>query len=167
VSEILYGDRLAPEQWREIEAGEDKPFGEDGLQWRDVERSVALREDGVLVAHVGLSIAEIEAGARRLPVVGFGGVIVTRRLRGTGVMRRVMEPALERAAALGPDHAMLFCSEANGRRYARFGFARIDAPVYAEQPTGRVRMPEQAMWRPLREGATWPSGDVRVLGLPF
>ena len=36
-----------------------------------------------------------------------------------------------------------------------------------EQPGGETQLLMGAMWRPLREGATWPEGDVRVLGLPF
>jgi hypothetical protein len=79
-----------------------------------------------------------------------------------------VEAALERAAALGPERALLFCSLENSRRYSRFGFRAIAAPVVADQPDGTtVEMGEVCMWRPLRAGATWPDGPVRLLALPF
>jgi hypothetical protein len=51
--------------------------------------------------------------------------------------------------------------------YGRVGFAEIAAPVWADQPGVRVRVPMRAMWRPLREGARWPPGRVDVHGAPF
>jgi hypothetical protein len=82
-------------------------------------------------------------------------------------MRRVMDAAMARAEELGPAFAMLFCSVANSRRYARFGFREIGATVTAEQPGGTVDMDGVSMWRALEDGAAWPDGPVRVRGLPF
>jgi hypothetical protein len=62
---------------------------------------------------------------------------------------------------------MLWCSEKNVPLYARFGFEAISAPVTVEQPGGETQLLMGAMWRPLREGVSWPDGDVRVAGLPF
>ena len=70
-------------------------------------------------------------------MVGVGGVIVNRDHRGKGQLRPVFEAALERAATLGPDTAMLFCAEWNVALYAHFGFIEIDAPVTVDQPDGR------------------------------
>jgi predicted N-acetyltransferase YhbS len=151
----------------ELAAGEAHPFGVNDLQWRESERYLALRDDGRLVAAAGLVVAAVEAGGDVFEVVGVGGVIVARPRRGEGLMRRVMDAALTRAEELGPAFAMLFCSLGNSARYARFGFRRIEARVTAEQPDRIVEMGDASMWRPLREGATWPAGPVRVLGLPF
>ena len=59
---------------------------------------------------------------------------------------------------------MLFCAERNVALYARFGFAVIEAPVIAQQPDGPLVMPMPAMWRPLREGVTWPVGPRQAAG---
>jgi predicted N-acetyltransferase YhbS len=168
---------LTDDQRAELAAGEAYPFGATALRWREPDRYVAMRHEGRLVAAVGLVIAEVQAvgladadaapEARTFPVVGIGGVIVARPHRGQGLMRKTLDAALETAATLGPDHAMLFCSRANAPRYARFGFQPIAARVTAEQPGGTVEMGEAAMWRPLKAGATWPQTEIRVLGLPF
>jgi predicted N-acetyltransferase YhbS len=157
---------MTPEGRAELAAGEANPFGINDLQWRESERYLALRDDGKLVAAAGLVVVTVEAGSA-FDVVGVGGVIVARPRRGQGLMRRVMEAAMARAEQLGPAFAMLFCSAANSRRYARFGFREITATVTAEQPDRIVTMGEVCMWRPLRADATWPSGPIRVRGLPF
>jgi predicted N-acetyltransferase YhbS len=101
-------------------------------------------------------------------VVGFGGVIVTRKRRGQGLARRVMEAAIADAAELGPERGLLFCRPDRAGLYTKLGFANVDAPVEVGQ-TGdrRVAMPLDTMWRPLRPGASWPDGPVSLPGLPF
>jgi GNAT superfamily N-acetyltransferase len=158
---------LTDEQWDELRAGEERPWGSDGLEWQSKERLLALRVDGRLVALAGWSIVEIEAGSEAFEVVGLGAVMVSRPQRGKGYARRVLEPWLERAASLGPARAALFCAPHNVGLYARFGFAELRAVVTADQPTGPVTMPGAFMWRPLRPGAIWPDGPIRVRGLPF
>jgi GNAT superfamily N-acetyltransferase len=161
---------LTADQWAEIVAGEPDPFGAEGLhlQWLPKERFFLLRgTDGKLAAATGLVVADVEAGGETFAVVGVGAVIVSSSQRGRGLMRRVLDAALEAAPSLGPDRAMLFCSPANVARYGRFGFHVIDSRVVAQQPAGPVDMPPAAMWRPLRPGATWPAGPVRLPGPPF
>jgi len=165
--ELVELEGLTKEDRAALAAGEAHPFGVNDLQWRESDRYFALREHGSLVAAAGLVVAQVEVDDDVFDVVGVGGVIVARPHRGAGLMRRVLDAALERAARLGPLHAMLFCSRANAPRYARFGFHPIEAAVTADQPGRTVQMGEVAMWRPLREGAAWPDGRVRVLGLPF
>jgi predicted N-acetyltransferase YhbS len=167
VIEVVELEGLTPVDEADLAAGEDEPFGDIELDWREPERYLALRDDGRLVAAAGLLVAPVEAGGDVFDVVGVGGVLVAAPRRGQGLMRRVLDAALERAEALGPAFAMLFCSDDNAARYARFGFREIDARVTAAQPGGTVEMDEVSMWRPLRDGARWPDGDVSVLGLPF
>jgi hypothetical protein len=82
-------------------------------------------------------------------------------------MSRLVQPVLALAQSMGPDRAMLFCRPELVALYRRLAFVEIAAPVWADQPQGRVQMPMPAMWRALREGAGWPAGGVDVRGLPF
>jgi predicted N-acetyltransferase YhbS len=144
------------------------PFGLDDvtIEWRRKTHHTVQRDaDGRPIAHVGLLVTEVQVGEQTLEVVGVGGVIVTHSQRGKGLLRPLLEAALGRD--LGPERAMLWCSTANAEIYARFGFEQITAPVTVEQSAGPYVMPIPTMWKPLRAGATWPAGDVRVPGLPF
>jgi hypothetical protein len=107
----------------------------------------------------------VNAGGEAFAVVGVGGVIVNRLHRGQGLLRPLLDAALGRE--LGPDRAMLWCTAKNAALYAHLGFKTIGAPVLVRQSTGELEMPLVAMWKPLRRGATWPAGTVRVPGPPF
>jgi predicted GNAT family N-acyltransferase len=100
-------------------------------------------------------------------VVGLGSVIVTRPLRGRGLVSELLDPLLAVANEMGPGRAMLFCRPELVPLYERFDFVEITEPVWVDQPQGRVEMPMSAMWRPLRDGVGWPGGRVDVRGLPF
>ena len=157
--------RLPRELWDELIGGEEDPFGvgDDPTEWRRKEHFSVLYDEQRPVAAAGLVVVETDHG----DVVGVGGVIVNRDYRDQGHLRPVLDAALERAATLGPDIAMLFTAEWNVSLYAHFGFREISAPVTVDQPGGPIEMSDHAMWRPLREGAGWPDGPVRVRGLPF
>jgi len=169
--ELVELGALTEQDWAGLEDGEHEPFGPVGarLAWRPKDRHVGLRApDGRLVAVAGAMVAAIEVeGAQGFEVVGVGSVIVTRSLRGRGLLSRLFEPLLALAEGLGPERAMLFCRPELVELYRRRGFIEIDAPVWVDQPGGRIEMPLAAMWRALRDGAEWPPGRVDVRGLPF
>lgn len=155
----------------ELEGDEIDPFdGRDTkLQWRRKERHIALRgDDGRLVASTGVLLAEIQVGDGPVtPVVGIGGVIVVAAHRGQGLANRVIVEALRLAATLGPDLVILFCHRDRAGLYMRHQFVEIPKPVLVQQPDGFVEIPEVAMWRALRESASLPPGQFRLLSLPF
>jgi predicted GNAT family N-acyltransferase len=170
--EVLELGPLTEHDWDNVLDGEREPFGPEGarLKWRPKDRHVVLRApDGGIVAVAGALVAEVTVeAAGRFEVVGIGSVIVTRRLRGTGLMLLVFEPLLRLAERMGPDRAMLFCRSELVALYRRFAFTVITGPVRADQPDGQIEMPQVAMWRPLHEGVSeWPPGRVDVLGQPF
>jgi predicted GNAT family N-acyltransferase len=169
--ELVQLGPLTEQDWTDLVGSEHEPFGAmgAGIVWRPKDRHVALRApDGRLVAAAGVVVAAIEiAGAAGFKVVGVGSVIVTRSLRGQGLLSRLVEPLMRLAEEMGPDRAMLFCRPELVALYRRWGFVEIAAPVGADQPDGRIEMPQAAMWRPLRHGAEWPPGRVDVVGLPF
>ncbi|HVS28774.1 MAG TPA: GNAT family N-acetyltransferase [Solirubrobacteraceae bacterium] len=169
--ELVTLSALTDQDWAELEDGEPEPFGPvgAGLAWRPKDRHIGLRApDGRLVAVAGAVIATIEVeGAEPFEVVGLGSMIVTRSQRGRGLMSRLVEPVLALAGGMGPDRAMIFCRPELVGLYRRLAFAEITAQVWADQPDGRVEMPEPAMWRALRQDAEWPQGRADVRGLPF
>jgi predicted GNAT family N-acyltransferase len=158
-------------EWDAVLDGEQQAWGPDGedFSWADKQRHVGVLDDeGRPLALAGVLVADVAVGdGEAFPAVGIGGVIVTRAMRGNGLATLLLEAAMRLAGELGPDRAMLFCGDPLTRFYARFGFALIDARVSAEQPAGPVVMPMRAMWAPLTDGASWPAGDVEVLGEPF
>ncbi|MFF2660311.1 GNAT family N-acetyltransferase [Kitasatospora sp. NPDC058032] len=140
-----------------------------GFTWRSKEHHVGIRAepDGRLVAHAGLVVLPLSAGGRHLDVVGLGGVAVAAERRGQGLARAVVDGALVRARALGPQVAILFCLPEVAGLYARLGWRPVEGPVEVEQPAGPVVMPLRSMWFPLHEGAQWPEGAVRLHSLPM
>jgi predicted GNAT family N-acyltransferase len=163
---------LTEGDWADLLAGEAHAFGEigEGLSWRPKDRHVGLRtDDGRLVAAAGVVVAAVEVDrAERFDVVGVGSVIVTRSLRGRGLTSSLFGPLWDLVRTAGPERAMLFCRRELVALYsARLRFVEIAAPVWADQPQGRVRMPMAAMWRAVRAGVEWPAGRVDVRGLPF
>ncbi len=156
--------------WRALQGEEPQPWGgeAEALAWAPKTSYVGVPgEDGELLAIAAALVADVTAGGQPFPVVGVGGVIVRPDMRGRGLARMVVEAILALAGRLGPERAMLFCREPLVAMYERFGFQRIEEPVTAAQPGGRIEMPLRAMWRPLHPGARWPAGPVALLGEPF
>jgi predicted GNAT family N-acyltransferase len=163
---------LTESDWEELQAGEHEPFGPVGakLAWRPKDRHIGLRDPGGrLVAVAGAVLADVEVeSVGAFQVVGLGSLIVTRAARGTGLMSEVVDPLLRLAEGMGPERGMIFCRPELVALYARIGFIEITAPVWADQPPGRIEMPLSSMWRPLRDGVpAWPAGRVDVRGEPF
>jgi predicted N-acetyltransferase YhbS len=162
---------LTPELRKQLEGDERDPWDAGRvppMEWREKEEHVGLRDErGRLVANAGLLVVDVEVGGSRFPVVGLGGVIVNRRYRGRGLSLRVLEAALAKAAALGPDFMLLFCHDDRVELYRRLRFAVVDAEVLVWSGGGDVAMPMRTMWRALRSGATWPDGRVAVQSQPF
>lgn len=164
-------DRRSEPYWDELIAGEHEPFGSVGEQmvWREKTRNVGVREDdGRLVAAAGAVLAEVKVGQEpSFQLAGLGGLIVTRSARGRGLARLLAVRLLEIAGELKMERAMLFCRPELTLLYAQFGFITIEAPVWVDQPEGRVEMPMPAMWSALGSNAGWPPGRVDLLGEPF
>lgn len=158
VRAALHGDEVDA-----FDAGRIRP-----LQWQAKDRNVVLRyDDGTHVAAAGTVVAEVDVIGQRFSVVGLGGVMVRAADRGRGLAREIVTATLQRARSDGPAFALLFCHEDRTGLYRKLGFTVIDDPVTVEQPEGPIAIPMVAMWRALHDGAIWPPGPVRVLGLPF
>ncbi|MFJ8039752.1 hypothetical protein ACIRBX_04450 [Kitasatospora sp. NPDC096147] len=88
-------------------------------------------------------------------------------MRGRGLARLVVGGALERAAGLGPEPAIVFCRPDEAGLYAALDRREITGPVEVEQPGGPVVMPLLTRWHPLRDGAGRPAGAVWLHALPI
>lgn len=154
----------------EILGDGDDPFGvaSAGLTWLPKDEHFGVRHDDRLVAHAGLLRLPVAAGDAEIEVVGVGGVAVAPSMQGRGLARLVVTAALEYARTMGPRHALLFCRPPLVPLYQRLGWHQLDGDVLVEQPEGRlVAMPLRTMVTPLRDGARWPSGPVRLFSLPM
>lgn len=164
-------DPQAEPYWEELLAGEREPWGGVGerLSWREKTRNIGLRDDdGTLLAAGGAVLAQLHTATHPpFEVVGLGGLVVRSSARGRGLARELAEHLLLLARELPAERAMLFCEPRLMELYREFGFRAITEPVWVEQPGGRVKMPLSAMWRPLREGADWPPGELYLDGEPF
>jgi predicted N-acetyltransferase YhbS len=168
--ELVEMGNISEHDWNGLIDGEHQPWGAEGaaLQWREKDRYVGLRAaDGRLLAVAGTVVVGVEVGGHAFPVVGLGGLIVTRSERGAGLMSRLVGPLLALAAQLGPERGMLFCRPELVAVYERLQFHLIADPVWADGPRGRIEMPMSAMWRTLHGPAQWPAGVVEVEGTPF
>lgn len=168
--ELLELRQLTTEDRSQLEGDEQDPYETDalGLSWRGKDIYLAVRSAGQLVAAAGLVTAHVCVEGRGMfEVIGLGDVIVERSHRGAGYGRLVIENALGRAGKSGAQFAMLFCDGTDARLYRKFDFREIRNAVTVDQPAGRLRMPLMAMWRGLTAGASWPEGEVKLVGLPF
>jgi len=167
-------EEVTDEQWAEIIGDEIEPWGGgvgERMSWREKGWYVAAESwDDTLAALAGATVAGVDVeGDGSFDVLGIGGVFVRASKRGHGLALLVVKELLRRAEedTSSVDRAMLFCRPHLTGLYRKFGFREIEAPVWAEQPDGRVEMPMPAMWRALAEHAQWPAGRVDLRGLPF
>ena len=58
-------------------------------------------------------------------------------------------------------------SAISAKKYAELAEAPYGEPVLVDQPSGVQEMPWVTMWRPLKQGATFEDGIVKLRGLPF
>ncbi|MFD8916135.1 GNAT family N-acetyltransferase [Streptomyces sp. NPDC059575] len=158
-----------PADQAEILGDGPDPFGvaDTGLTFLPKETHFGIRLNGRLVAHTGLLKLPLSLGPLTTEVIGIGGVAVAPDLRGQGLARRVLTTALTHARTLGPHHGLLFCRPPLVPLYERLGWHALTVDVTVEQPEGAALMPLRTMWTPLRDGAEWPDGAVRLLSYPM
>jgi GNAT superfamily N-acetyltransferase len=163
---------LSVGEWIGLTGREGAPFGaaSAGLEFRPKDRHVGYRNgDGRLEAVVGVTVVRVDVESHgTFDVVGVGGLIIRKELRGRKLAAPLMDAVKRVAEGMGPELAMIFCDHTLVTLYENRGYAAIAAPVWVDQPRGRVVMPVPAMWRRLRAtGPAWPEGRVDVRGLPF
>ncbi|MFE5584449.1 GNAT family N-acetyltransferase [Kitasatospora sp. NPDC056531] len=169
--EIVRLPRYTRADQDEIFGPGDDPYsvGDLGLTFRPKEIHLGIRAaDDRLVAHIGLVPILLSVGDTELAAVGIGGLAVAPGRRDGSLARALLEAAFDHARTLGSAHALAFCRPRLVPYYERRGFHELAAEVTVEQPGGRlVVMPLRTIWSPLRDGAEWPAGAVRLRSLPI
>ena len=169
--QIVEFGRLSMRDWAQLVQGEPEPFGATcaGFEFQAKQRHVGARDaDGALLAACGWSRVEVEVdGHGRFEAIGMGALIVRRDHRGSGLATPVMTRVRELVDQTGVARGMLLCEPHLEPLYLGRGYRPIEEPVWVAQPSGSVRWPLRAMWRPIQPSADWPAGVVRILGAPF
>jgi predicted N-acetyltransferase YhbS len=162
-------EAFSPAEAMALADGEADPYGTANLDitWAPKDRHVVLVENGRVVAHAGFLPIEVEVASKRSAGVGLGSVMVHRALRGRHVGERLVEETTAHMRQMNRPFAMLFCRDVRLAFYERLGWRRISGEVTVDQDGGPVVMPLSSCWLSFEEGAPPPSGDLRVLGLPF
>ena len=109
-------------------------------------------------------VVAVEVAGRRALRCGRHSAACSSRARerGRGLMSSSLVPLLELARELGPERAMLVLRRRDWSPvYARVGFREIDAPVWVDQPEGRVQMRMRAMWGRSARGRRVAGGSRR------
>jgi GNAT superfamily N-acetyltransferase len=163
---------LSLREWIGLTGRDGTAFGaaSAGLEFRPKDRHVGYRnEEGRLEAVVGATVVRVHVESHGgFDVVGIGGLIIRKELRGKKLATPLMDAIKQVAERMGPDLAMIFCDRGLVPLYESRGYAAVAAGVWVDQPSGRISMPVPAMWRRLRPAAsTWPEGRVDIRGLPF
>jgi predicted N-acetyltransferase YhbS len=169
--QIVELGRLSMRDWAQLVQGEHEPFGGTcaGFEFRAKDHHVGIRDgDGTLIAAGGWSVVEVEVdGYGRFEVIGLGALIVRHDCRRAGLATPIMERLRGAIAQTGVTRRLLLCEPHLVELYTRWGYLPIEDPVWVRQPSGPVRWPLAAMWRPAEPTVSWPAGVVRVLGPPF
>ena len=131
--------------------------------------SVMVKADQRVVTHAGILYRIIQVGDIRVPVGGITSVITHSDWRGRGYARA----ALARAAAfvavwLWALFELAICRRKDTDFYEMLGWRVAEAPIWCEQPGGRVRLEgEVAVFLPCQGDAEWPSGTIDLGGRPW
>ncbi len=167
--EILVTDCEAEAQWPGLrDCGEDV-FGMAvyGLTWRPKELHLTAFVEGEAVSHVGLLRHALLVGSERVPIAGVGGVVTLPKYQKQGIARRLLDAARPLMRDdMEADFGYLFCRPPLVEFYRNLSWQLIEAPVFFDQPNGRVESPLRCMVLPLKDHE-WPGGEVEMGCFPW
>ena len=112
------------------------PFGlpADSYSWSPQTRSVLVKTDRRVVAHVGVLYRVITVSGLRVPVGGLGGVM-TSRVAGTGLcVSRWTKATAFVGMQLWARFALVICPRGDTDFYNHLGWRAAEAPIWCKQP---------------------------------
>jgi len=141
----------------------------DRYTWAQPMWSVMVKADQRVVTHAGILYRIIQVGDIRVPVGGITSVITYSDWRGRGYARAVLARAAAFVAVwLWAPFALAICRRKDTDFYEMLGWRVAEAPIWCEQPGGRVRLEgEVAVFLPCQGDAEWPSGTIDLGGPPW
>jgi GNAT superfamily N-acetyltransferase len=166
--EVREVSTFSPEEAAQLEDGEEDPWGPPlDITFQPQHRHVVLVDSDQVVGHAGFLPIEVETDGTRLAGIGLGGVMIHRRHRGQAMGGHLVEETTKRMRATGRPLAMLFCGEPRLAFYRRLGWQQLTGTVTVDQEAGAVVMPLLTCWLSFNDDGVPPTGDLRLLGLPF
>jgi GNAT superfamily N-acetyltransferase len=129
-----------------------------------------VKSDQRVVAHAGIIYRVIQIGDLRVPVGGIGGVMTLPGWRQRGYARATLAKATAFVGMqLWAPFAVIICPKEETGFYEHIGWRVAEAPIWCEQPGGRVKLDQEvALFAPCQGGAAeWPDGPIDLGGLPW
>ena len=141
----------------------------DAYEWSAPTWSVMVKANQRVVTHAGIVYRVIQVGDVRVPVGGISGVRTLDEWRGHGYARAALANAVAFVAVwLWAPFAVVLCPRTDTAFYEHLGWRMVDAPIWSDQPTGRVSLAnEMPMILPCQGAAEWPRGSLDLCGLPW
>jgi aminoglycoside 2'-N-acetyltransferase I len=151
--------------------GAVRPFAlpADTYSWNPPSWSALIKSGQRVVAHAGIIYRVLQVGQLRVPVAGIGGVMTLPDWRRRGYARALLANATAFAALqLWAPFAMVICPKEDSSFYQHLGWQVAEAPIWCEQPGGRIRLQnELALYLACQGDAEWPSGSIDLGGTPW
>ena len=145
-----------------------KAFTDDRYTSAAPSWSIMVKVDQRVVTHAGMLYRVIQVGDTRVPVGGLSTVMTLPESRGHGYARAVLAKA---AAFVGvwlwAPFAVVLCPRGETGFYKHLGWrVAANAPVWCDQPGGRVQLTEEvAVYLSCQGDAAWPHGDDKQLAV--
>lgn len=141
----------------------------DRYTWTPHAWSVMVKADQRVASHVGILYRVIQVGNIRVPVGGMTSVMTRSDCRDRGYARAVLATAAAFVAVrLWAPFAVSICRRNDTGFYEMLGWRVADAPIWCEQPGGKVRLEEEVcVFLPTQGAADWPGGTIDLCGFPW
>jgi len=167
---IKAASKITPDQARRLDAVCELAYGpdDDDLTWTDEEDwRMWLEVEGELVSCLTIIERDARVGDVAVRLGGIGGVATLPSQQHKGYAGRVMLGAADFLhETLRVDFGHLLCSPELVAYYASFGWQPLAAPLWIDQPGGKVALQHSHMMLPC-SGRSWPAGTLDLCGLPW
>lgn len=131
--------------------------------------SVMVKADQRVVTHAGVLYRVIQIGETRVPVGAISSVITLPEWRGRGYARAVLAKAAAFVSVwLWAPYVLAICPRQESAFYEKLGWKVARAPIWCEQPGGRIELTEEvAVYLSCQGEAAWPGGAIDLCGTPW